>query len=379
MANNNLIVSHGVVNVESLKYHSNRILDMQVAKNKDYGNSIEQGVNKRGWMYLMIQLENKLNRFEQLITNNPAVVQEAIHDTLDDIVGYALHGTTIAHGKIEVPVAEEFVPVAPRKPRLKSKVDLLTLLDDLKSHFDKNVASYSEMYHMLSDLTKVIKIHFPDVSISERSDEKVRVRSNETNIRIMLESEFNDSLRKQYNTGHEDGYKAGTRDEMNHMKEKRKREELAGEAPTTSGLINGINVRNAVKFTHTKAALEFFKKYVLPQGKLIVHNDATFMCYENKLWLVKTDKEGIFAPLNNSKVIIPYSNIPTIATICESYFDEVEVDENLAALRKAVDASKELLSKLYSEGSLSISEIDGLLSNFNEKIYKATEEIDFSC
>lgn len=105
MKNNNLdlIVEDGVVNATSLKYHMERILDLQIKKNHDYGNSIERGVNKRGWQYIAIQLENKLNRFDQLIENNSALVNESLTDTLDDIIGYALHATTIAHGPNFIP------------------------------------------------------------------------------------------------------------------------------------------------------------------------------------------------------------------------------------------------------------------------------------
>ncbi len=194
MKNNNLglIVEDGVVNATSLKYHMERILDLQIKKNHDYGNSIERGVNKRGWQYIAIQLENKLNRFDQLIENNSALVNESLTDTLDDIIGYALHATTIAHGPNFIPQSKtpqtptvgtvwEYVDKEVRKRfegilvHVNQIPNIITeILDEL--YIDRNI-SQSEIIddgRMVNDRLKTIIdnviFNHPEIPISNGED-----------------------------------------------------------------------------------------------------------------------------------------------------------------------------------------------------------------
>lgn len=62
-----------------------------VSKNADYGDSYAKSVEKRGTVVSLIRLEDKLNRYEQLIMNpGSEKVDESIEDTLLDLAGYAL-------------------------------------------------------------------------------------------------------------------------------------------------------------------------------------------------------------------------------------------------------------------------------------------------
>ncbi|SPF51165.1 conserved hypothetical protein [Candidatus Desulfosporosinus infrequens] len=67
----------------------NPIADLIERKNTDYGNSYDQLRDKYGPVGFYIRISDKLNRIEQL-DNNPAQVKdEAIEDTIRDIIGYA--------------------------------------------------------------------------------------------------------------------------------------------------------------------------------------------------------------------------------------------------------------------------------------------------
>ena len=60
-------------------------------KNKDYGNSFDQSLDKWGLSVAAIRLGDKLNRFESYIKNGSfAVNDEGVLDTLKDLATYAI-------------------------------------------------------------------------------------------------------------------------------------------------------------------------------------------------------------------------------------------------------------------------------------------------
>ena len=64
-----------------------------IKKNYDYGNSVESTIDKRGYGSLAQRIEDKLNRFDNLILKEEeGQVDESLEDTLLDLAGYALLG-----------------------------------------------------------------------------------------------------------------------------------------------------------------------------------------------------------------------------------------------------------------------------------------------
>lgn len=63
-------------------------------KNADYGNNVDKNIDEWGLSSLAIRLDDKLNRFKNLIKegNTRQVSDEAIEDTLLDLAGYAILG-----------------------------------------------------------------------------------------------------------------------------------------------------------------------------------------------------------------------------------------------------------------------------------------------
>lgn len=72
----------------------NDLGDVLVAKNQDYGNSVEKSIDKWGLPSLAQRIEDKYNRFENLIRNGGEgkVQDEKLEDTLLDLAGYAILG-----------------------------------------------------------------------------------------------------------------------------------------------------------------------------------------------------------------------------------------------------------------------------------------------
>lgn len=67
--------------------------DTLIKKNYDYGNSVESTIDKRGYGSLAQRIEDKLNRFDNLILKEEeGQVDESLEDTLLDLAGYALLG-----------------------------------------------------------------------------------------------------------------------------------------------------------------------------------------------------------------------------------------------------------------------------------------------
>lgn len=61
-------------------------------KNRDYGNSYEEMINKYGQVALMIRFQDKFGRLESIVLKGQEVEvsDEKVEDTLMDIAGYAI-------------------------------------------------------------------------------------------------------------------------------------------------------------------------------------------------------------------------------------------------------------------------------------------------
>lgn len=67
-----------------------RMTELYSRKNRDYGNSFSDSLDKDGLLVSKIILNDKMNRFEQLLKRDPSVKGETIKDTLIDIANYAV-------------------------------------------------------------------------------------------------------------------------------------------------------------------------------------------------------------------------------------------------------------------------------------------------
>lgn len=64
--------------------------DIQERKNKDYGGAFQKTLEKWGLTAPAIRLEDKFNRFCNLIKKEREVQDESVADTLIDMAAYAL-------------------------------------------------------------------------------------------------------------------------------------------------------------------------------------------------------------------------------------------------------------------------------------------------
>lgn len=68
-----------------------KMFETYLRKNKDYGNSFDQSLDKWGLSVAAIRLGDKLNRFESFIKNKSFEVKdESVRDTLMDMATYAI-------------------------------------------------------------------------------------------------------------------------------------------------------------------------------------------------------------------------------------------------------------------------------------------------
>lgn len=68
----------------------NELLETYRKKNADYGDSFAKLFKKRGMIYPIIHLEEKLNRIEALQDKNNDVSGETYIDSLKDLANYAI-------------------------------------------------------------------------------------------------------------------------------------------------------------------------------------------------------------------------------------------------------------------------------------------------
>jgi hypothetical protein len=66
------------------------LIKIYVSKNQDYGNSFSKQFEEYGLISSAIRLEDKFQRFKNLIKNKAQVKNETIEDTLLDLANYAI-------------------------------------------------------------------------------------------------------------------------------------------------------------------------------------------------------------------------------------------------------------------------------------------------
>lgn len=70
---------------------TNEMFKTYLKKNRDYGNSFDQSLDKWGLSVAAIRLGDKLNRFESFVKNGSfSVNDEGVLDTLSDMATYAI-------------------------------------------------------------------------------------------------------------------------------------------------------------------------------------------------------------------------------------------------------------------------------------------------
>lgn len=80
------------INEQTIRIACELLTETLIAKNRDYGNSVEEQFNEYGEASLLIRLDDKLRRLKQL-QNAPAnVTGESKRDTMLDLAGYAILG-----------------------------------------------------------------------------------------------------------------------------------------------------------------------------------------------------------------------------------------------------------------------------------------------
>lgn len=68
-----------------------KMFETYLRKNKDYGNSFDQSLDKWGLSVAAIRLGDKLNRFESFVKNKSFEVKdESVRDTLMDLSCYSI-------------------------------------------------------------------------------------------------------------------------------------------------------------------------------------------------------------------------------------------------------------------------------------------------
>lgn len=78
-------------NIQKHKSICSEMTELYSRKNRDYGNSFHNSYIEEGMAMARIRLSDKLNRFKTLTrTNQQAVKDESIRDTLIDLANYAI-------------------------------------------------------------------------------------------------------------------------------------------------------------------------------------------------------------------------------------------------------------------------------------------------
>lgn len=65
------------------------LAEVLIAKNHDYGNSVQDQFNEYGLTSILIRLDDKMKRLKTLAKKEQQVKDETLEDTLQDLAGYA--------------------------------------------------------------------------------------------------------------------------------------------------------------------------------------------------------------------------------------------------------------------------------------------------
>lgn len=77
-------------NITHFKAITTEMLNIYDKKNRDYGNSFDKTLDEDGLLVSKIRLQDKFQRFSQLIKSEAQVKDESIRDTLVDMANYAI-------------------------------------------------------------------------------------------------------------------------------------------------------------------------------------------------------------------------------------------------------------------------------------------------
>ena len=70
-----------------------KLAEVYVAKNKDYGDSFTRSLDKRGIIASIVRMEDKMNRIDSLYDKPTTEVDESLVDSLEDLANYAIMTT----------------------------------------------------------------------------------------------------------------------------------------------------------------------------------------------------------------------------------------------------------------------------------------------
>lgn len=310
---NNLVVSHGVVNPQTITFHSNRICSMQIKKNADYGNSIEQGVSEFGMTYLIIQLQNKLNRLKQLTKGGyKPQVNESVSDTLDDIVGYALHGTIIENGPlcatIIIDEGKEGEDLTPTEPNLKVCEREQRLSNGLNNIIDVVIKEHKAKGFDSVKIERIISV-FENALIHFNIEKPQR-----EGIKIPPKDKPKTKKRINYDTN------GPTGDDVRKAIEAKQNEVSAAiEQESSKLIVYGIDLTNVDSYVHNTLVLEEFSKYHIPNHKQIKIGNKEYITHNGAVYLVES-KPHVFGFY---KYAIPMFNVADAESLCKRYFEKV--------------------------------------------------------
>ena len=67
-----------------------KILNTYEQKNRDYGNSFDQSLNRFGLVAAIVRMGDKMHRLETLLHTAQSVSDESVVDTVEDLANYAI-------------------------------------------------------------------------------------------------------------------------------------------------------------------------------------------------------------------------------------------------------------------------------------------------
>src|SRR5699024_11369033 len=67
-----------------------KLAKIYVAKNKDYGDSFSQSLDKYGIIASLVRMGDKMNRIDSLYDKPTTEVDESLVDSLEDLANYAI-------------------------------------------------------------------------------------------------------------------------------------------------------------------------------------------------------------------------------------------------------------------------------------------------
>ena len=82
--------SHEAQEIDAFQSITNRLHDIYVQKNHDYGDSFHQIFEKRGMAYALGHIEEKMLRIDSLQDSENAVANESYVDSIRDLANYSI-------------------------------------------------------------------------------------------------------------------------------------------------------------------------------------------------------------------------------------------------------------------------------------------------